>query len=455
MSRSSETHRTRQWLFVLAVLSSAAYAVRELLRGSVDDREPRATEPPNKRVAATTASILTWGYPAKPPVARRTAVALAATTLLFAGLAVSAGAGDDPVLEETTETATTTTEPEAVPTTEATPVEPVPVPEESPEPAPQAPSPPSAPAPVAEDDPAPARSSSAPAPHVSSAPAAQPAPAARPKRRVPVRPRPTAEHEAATHAGAPVVWLDIRLPDPTPPARRLDRWFVYDLMRFSRAAEVDWALVLGVVRARGHGGRTPVDAYRLASLATRLRDAGAARDERAAAFAVMGSSDGADEAVALARYNRAVGTETLVRGLAARKPVLVRRLLDDDRAEIYPAGREDLARGRIDVRVVVLLSYLAESFEGVTVTSLFSGHRLYARPGVVSAHAYGHAVDVAALGGVSITGNQEPGGLTERAVRSVLLLPAEVQPRQIISLLGLGRASFPLADHHDHIHVGY
>jgi hypothetical protein len=89
------------------------------------------------------------------------------------------------------------------------------------------------------------------------------------------------------------------------------------------------------------------------------------------------------------------------------------------------------------------------------VTSLFSGHRLYARAGVVSAHVYGHAVDIAALGGVSITGNQEPGGLTEQAVRSIMVVPAELQPRQVISLLGLGGASFPLADHHDHIHVGY
>ena len=42
--------------------------------------------------------------------------------------------------------------------------------------------------------------------------------------------------------------------------------------------------------------------------------------------------------------------------------------------------------GRIDVRVVVLIGYLAERHDSVTVSSLFSGHRKYARPGVVSAH---------------------------------------------------------------------
>ena len=61
----------------------------------------------------------------------------------------------------------------------------------------------------------------------------------------------------------------------------------------------------------------------------------------------------------------------------------------------------------------------------MTVSSLFSGHRLFARAGVVSAHIYGHAVDIAAIGGASIAGNQRPGGLTEAAVRSILLLPAD------------------------------
>ena len=111
--------------------------------------------------------------------------------------------------------------------------------------------------------------------------------------------------------------------------------------------------------------------------------------------------------------------------------------------------------GRIDVRVLVLIGYLSERHGSITVSSLFSGHRTFARPGVVSAHVYGHAVDIAAVGGTPIAGHQQPGGLTEAAVRSVLLLPGELQPQQVISLLGLGGPSFPLRDHGDHIHVGF
>jgi hypothetical protein len=159
--------------------------------------------------------------------------------------------------------------------------------------------------------------------------------------------------------------------------------------------------------------------------------------------------------MALSRYNRAVGLSALVTGLQAAKPSLQRKVLGDRRVSIYPGGRLDIAMGRTDVRVLVLVEYLAEAHGQVTVSSLTNGHRVYSRPGVVSAHTYGLAVDIAALEGASIAGNQDPNGVTERAVRNILLLPAELQPRQVISLLGLGGSSFPMADHWDHIHVGY
>src|SRR5207253_3112093 len=145
----------------------------------------------------------------------------------------------------------------------------------------------------------------------------------------------------------------------------------------------------------------------------------------------------------------------LVRGLEATKTALATRILQDQRIQIYGPGRDDIASGKVDVRVLAAISYLAETFGQVTVSCLVSGHRLYARPGVISAHIYGRAVDIAGLGGISIQGHQEPGGITEHAVRAILLLPAEVMPRQVISLLGLGGPSFPLADHYNHIHIGY
>ena len=168
-----------------------------------------------------------------------------------------------------------------------------------------------------------------------------------------------------------------------------------------------------------------------------------------------GDTTFADRAAALARYDRAVGLKGLVKGLESAKKSIATRLLLDRNVSIYEAGRNDIVQNKVDVRVLAVIAYLRESFGQVTVSSLISGHRLYARPGVISAHVSGHAVDIVGLGDTPIQGHQEPGGITERAVREILFLPTEVMPRQVISLLGMGGPSFPMADHYNHIHIGF
>jgi hypothetical protein len=299
----------------------------------------------------------------------------------------------------------------------------------------------------------------APAPKLAPARAKQPeaTPAGKPV----LAPKRHVEHHASGHEpenGAPefgTMWLDRDLPDPTPPARRLTRKFARDLKAASRQAKVRWADVLAVLRARGDRSQAPAGRAGLNALASRLAELGARKDSWGAFLALEGRTSFADRALALSRYHRAVGLSALVRGLEWAKPGLVKRVLKDERLDIYSGGREDIKADRIDVRILVLLAYLAEAHGQVTVSSLHSGHGYYARPGVVSAHMYGLAVDIAALGGISMTGNQQPGSVTEEAVRNVLLLPSELRPLQVISLLGLGGPSFPLANHHDHIHVGY
>jgi hypothetical protein len=255
--------------------------------------------------------------------------------------------------------------------------------------------------------------------------------------------------------GATTVWLHRVLPDPTPPARRLTAEFAEQLAVSSRFERVDWALVLGVLRSRGENGAVPATRAQLDTLAQQLAQAGARQHPSTAVLAVTGDTGRADSALALASLYRSLGRAALVRGLEWAKPSLSERVLHDQRVTIYAGGRADIEAGRVDVRVLVLIAYLTEEFGSIDVSCLVNGHRLFARPGVVSAHIYGLAVDIAALGGTTILGHQEPGGITERAVRSILLLPPELRPRQVISLLGLGGPSFPLADHDDHIHVGY
>ena len=251
--------------------------------------------------------------------------------------------------------------------------------------------------------------------------------------------------------GEPTIWLNRALPDPTPASARLQRSFARKLKTTAKRHGADWAAVLAVLRADGHRGSAPATQQELDRLAERL----AGRQTWRGALALSGRTEFADQAAALADLYRSVGLQALVTGFEKAKERLTKRLLEAEGVLIYQGGREDLEAGRVDVRVVVLLGYLAKRYDRLTVSSLFSGHRMFARPGVVSAHMYGHAVDVAAVAGTSIAGHQQPGGITEDAVRSILLLPSELQPRQVISLLGLGGPSFPLRDHGDHIHIGY
>jgi hypothetical protein len=267
------------------------------------------------------------------------------------------------------------------------------------------------------------------------------------------KPAPAPEIEGPAEAAT--IWLNSPLPDPTPPALRLSPKFAANLKAAAKGAGVDWAVVLGVLRARGADGKFPADRATLNKLAQRLGSHGPTKGDWATIVAYAGDTRFADKAAALARYDRAVGLTALVKGLEFAKPQIATRLLSDRMVSIYAGGRNDIVADKVDVRVIAMIAYLRESFGQVSVSSLISGHRLYSRPGVISAHIPGRAMDISALGGVSIHGNQQPGGVTERAVREILFAPAEIMPRQVISLLGMGGPSFPMGDHHDHIHLGW
>jgi hypothetical protein len=90
-----------------------------------------------------------------------------------------------------------------------------------------------------------------------------------------------------------------------------------------------------------------------------------------------------------------------------------------------------------------------------TVTSLRSGHGFLTASGNVSHHSSGNAVDIAAINGLSILGNQDPGGITEQGVKRLMGLQGTMRPDQIISLLDLGQNTLAMGDHADHIHVGF
>jgi hypothetical protein len=464
---------------------------RRLLRRSWDEWDERRFEDAQHLTPAAT----------RP---RRAVQSFVLAALFFAGAALSAGAGDQmhtflgdgggqspaaaqpasastdstPGDTTSTDSTTTATAPEpAAPEPAPAPTPATPAPADATPPAAAAPSHESADAPTGPTENAPRAgqvphsSSNALTPAPASTPDASAAeksltratrikhmpPAARrkvaPKRvvRKPVRQAPEIEGPAA---GA-TVWLNRAMPDPTPPEARLSQYFADHLVPSSQKQHLDWALVLGVLRADGGLGPRPTSLGGLESTELRLAKLGAGTSAWRAARAYLGTSAAADRAVALMHLYRAIGMDAVVQGLEAQRYALGHKLLSDKRVSIYPGGIGDVASGRVNVRVVAMIEYLADTFGQVSVSCLITGHRLYARPGVVSAHIYGLAADISVLADTPIVGHQQPGSITQRAVKALLLLPAGMLPKQVISLIGMGGPSFALADHYNHIHVGY
>ncbi|MFN8217564.1 MAG: lytic murein transglycosylase [Solirubrobacterales bacterium] len=142
--------------------------------------------------------------------------------------------------------------------------------------------------------------------------------------------------------------------------------------------------------------------------------------------------------------------------LLLSKEALQRRVLADQGLDIYECGRQDIASGRIDRRILAVLEYLRAKGFRLTITALECGHGYFTSSGNVSEHSSGDAVDIAAIDGVPVIGHQGPGTLTDQLIHDVLQLQGPMHPHQVISLEDLpGPTSFALPDHNDHVHIGY
>ena len=137
------------------------------------------------------------------------------------------------------------------------------------------------------------------------------------------------------------------------------------------------------------------------------------------------------------------------------KQLLQKRVLADDRIELYSCGRKDVASGQISRQVLASLAYLAEVGLEPTVSSLKCGHSFYTASGNVSAHSSGNAVDVARWNGQPVLGNQQTGGPTYQAIKRMMLLQGTMKPAQLISLFDIGGPTIKMGDHADHLHIGF
>jgi hypothetical protein len=141
--------------------------------------------------------------------------------------------------------------------------------------------------------------------------------------------------------------------------------------------------------------------------------------------------------------------------LLLSKAQLQKRVLADERIEIYECGRADIGSGQIDRRVLATLAYLSESGLSPMVSSLRCGHGYHTKSGNVSEHSSGNAVDISRINGIPVLGHQEPGGITDQTIRRLMQLQGAFAPHQVISLFAMGGPTIAMADHADHVHVGF
>jgi hypothetical protein len=150
-------------------------------------------------------------------------------------------------------------------------------------------------------------------------------------------------------------------------------------------------------------------------------------------------------------------TPTIGQILLMSKAALAQRVVNDPNITIYDCGKADIRSGQIDRRVLATLEFLAASCLKPTVSSLKCGHGYLTSSGNVSEHSTGTAVDIAAVNGIPILGHQGSGSIADNTIQRLLTLQGTMKPHQIISLMTYDNAdnTFAMADHADHIHVGW
>jgi len=159
---------------------------------------------------------------------------------------------------------------------------------------------------------------------------------------------------------------------------------------------------------------------------------------------------------------RAKGKNPFAQGLSGAgvlllpKASLQRRVLADQELEFSECDRIEIRAGQIDRRLLATVAYLSEQGFSLTVTSMLCGrHGSITTSGNVSYHSFGTAIDIAAINGVPVLGNQGPGTLVDELLKAVLRLQGTLTPDELISLEELGGPSFAMGDHADHVHIGW
>jgi cell wall-associated NlpC family hydrolase len=127
-------------------------------------------------------------------------------------------------------------------------------------------------------------------------------------------------------------------------------------------------------------------------------------------------------------------------------------LLKNDNVVLDSSGIADLKGGRIDPRIVAVLTKLSHDHK-ITVSSMESDHPEFTTGGSVSNHHAGRAFDIAAIDGVPV--NASNFDAREIAMKLQDLDPS-IRPDEIGSPWAIsGAAYFTDSEHQNHLHIGF
>ncbi|HET9719199.1 MAG TPA: lytic murein transglycosylase [Solirubrobacteraceae bacterium] len=140
--------------------------------------------------------------------------------------------------------------------------------------------------------------------------------------------------------------------------------------------------------------------------------------------------------------------------LLETKTQLEARVLADPHVKIYTCGRRDIQAGLIDRRILGAIEFLSASGLDPTISGLACDAGSH---GIDAAGKNGSSMDISAINGIPIQGNQGPGSITDLAIRRLLTLQGAMAPDQIISLHSYRGepTTLGLPDHANRIQVTY
>jgi soluble lytic murein transglycosylase-like protein len=139
------------------------------------------------------------------------------------------------------------------------------------------------------------------------------------------------------------------------------------------------------------------------------------------------------------------------------KAQLERAVLSDPGIKLDACARQEVAAGAVNKRVLAVLAFLSRSGLEPTVSALRCAQAEYTANGTPGSSFNGDEVDISAINGTAIAGHQGAETITELTIRTLLTMPAEFVPAQIVSLMRFPSAAATQASSTawNHIHLQF